>query len=587
MAESPDLTAKATAFLNTRNLEEVAKVLFPLFMDQETSEHQSSLALYEHCVATSPDSLTRKLLNVYLSSPSAIFRFRAIHLLSETISDLRNCNFRFSPPELNLIKPLLISCLWKKESKPSDIKILARIVSFVAHNNGGEWNELSDCILELANTDPRKACLVVLDLPLAYGRFITRFAKPILEKTETMLLGGGERDWSLALQTAIKIAVQVSDSETDVERIVLKPAEETVKKEFLQKGIEDLKKFLARDGIVCRYNDDQRFFVGWLVFKIAVCCYQTIEQSKRVTSEVLRVLKKPRKYEKDVGFASDWWDYLTELSPVDVLRVYALKNIGGESKELAIKRLNFVLFEHTSEKVKIEVQVMRQLQGNLILRLKEEGVSENMFRVLGEVVFHVANEMLSSEEDKWFDLWSYIGSECKTEFKKAVYVFQCLTMWLEDKEFVIPAVDNLLPEITRRLKHPLVDESCWALAFVGAFCAMIHLVEMSDRVETVKEVLCIMVGSVRELVGRRMEVGFVRRGFRDVESVVKKELKWYSASEYRFVKGLLRRLYEIKGMEMESKIVLWRINKIVERGVKDVVKEYPKGWLDWLKKPEA
>ena len=91
-----------------------------------------------------------------------------------------------------------------------------------------------------------------------------------------------------------------------------------------------------------------------------------------------------------------------------------------------------------------------------------------------------------------------------------------------------------------------------------------------------------MIDSIRELVEREMEVGIVRRAFRDVETIVKKQLEWYSTSQYRFVKGLLWRLYAIKGMKWGSKMVLWRINFIVERGVKEEEKQLPETEFDWL-----
>lgn len=76
-------------------------------------------------------------------------------------------------------------------------------------------------------------------------------------------------------------------------------------------------------------------------------------------------------------------------------------------------------------------------------------------------------------EDPWFDLWDYIASE--SEFDKAVYIFQCLTMRFNIglESFVVPAVSKFLPEISSRLNPPravLVDNSRWALAFTGGFC---------------------------------------------------------------------------------------------------------------------
>jgi len=167
--------------------------------------------------------------------------------------------------------------------------------------------------------------------------------------------------------------------------------------------------------------------------------------------------------------------------------------------------------------VKIELSEMRELQTLLISCLTQERISGSMFRVLGKVVNHVVCEMFKHQDIAWDGLRDYIVSQSKTKFHRAVYIFQCLTTPLEDDEFVIHVMENLLPEIRIRLNPPrdlLVDNSCWVLAFTGAFCA-------------------------------------------------------------------------IKGMKWESKIVLWRINVIVERGVNEKVKELPKDKFDWLNLPEA
>ncbi|VYS51883.1 unnamed protein product [Arabidopsis thaliana] len=102
-------------------------------------------------------------------------------------------------------------------------------------------------------------------------------------------------------------------------------------------------------------------------------------------------------------------------------------------------------------------------------------------------------------------------------------------MALIDDDFVIPVMENLFLEITTRLDPPR-DNSSWVLAFM----------EMSSKAESVAHK---MIDSIRELVEREMEVGLVRRGFRDVETT--------------------------------GTIVLWSINVIVERGVKQVEKELP------------
>ncbi|KAL1197144.1 hypothetical protein V5N11_002023 [Cardamine amara subsp. amara] len=212
-----------------------------------------------------------------------------------------------------------------------------------------------------------------------------------------------------------------------------------------------------------------------------------------------------------------------------------------------------------------------------------------MFKVLGEVVNHVAYEMLVYQREKWDDLRDYTVSQSKIEFQRAVYIFQCLTMPLPVDDFVIPVLDNLLPEIITRLNPPreyLVDNICWVLAFTGAFCAAINLIETPSHAESVNEITNKMIDSVRELVERKMEVGLVRRAFRDLEIIVKKQMEWYNKSEYKFLKCLLWRLYPIQDMKWESKIVLWRINVIVERGVEEEAKKRPSDEFDWQNQDE-
>ncbi|CAH2078969.1 unnamed protein product [Thlaspi arvense] len=581
MAESWNLMSKAKDFLMTKTSnEEVAKAISPLFMHQETREHQAALALYECCVANFAGFLTLKLLKAYRNSPDGIFRFRTIHLLSEAIAQSRNRNFRFPLSVLRLAKPLLISCLKMQETKQSDIKILHRVVSFVAYNvallDDGGWDELNDFILSLASTQTLNAFSVFVDLPAVYGKLIsTEAMQSVLDKAKVVLLNpekGKAGDWILALETHLKIGVQRSGFTTKVRDNVVRSARKVVAmgmEEFLERALEDLTKFLARDASLCRYSKEQLNFVEELAFQIAAC-YQSEDDSQEVASDMRRVVKKPNKYsdEQGTGFERDWCDYLTNLSSLEILRVFATADLGETSRELAIRQLNHLLSNHTTKKVEIEITTMRQLQPLLISCLQEEGLSDSMFKVLGEVVFHVANEMLSYQEDKWFHLWEYIGSQCKTKFQRAVYVFQCLTMKLGDGDFFIPViVEKLLPEIVTRLNPPgelLVDNSCWVMAFVGAFCVANHLVEVSSHADSVEEITLKMVDSVRELVERGMEVGIVMRAFRDVESIFKKQSKWYSTSNYKFVKALLLRLCEINDMKMESRMVLWRINSTVD-----------------------
>ncbi|CAA7032497.1 unnamed protein product [Microthlaspi erraticum] len=74
-----------------------------------------------------------------------------------------------------------------------------------------------------------------------------------------------------------------------------------------------------------------------------------------------------------------------------------------------------------------------------------------------------------------------LGAHIKEAAKKIHRLIKssnmCLTMWLEGDEFVIPVMKSLLPDIFKRLnpsRELLVDNSCWVLTFVGAFCAIIH-----------------------------------------------------------------------------------------------------------------
>lgn len=223
-------------------------------------------------------------------------------------------------------------------------------------------------------------------------------------------------------------------------------------------------------------------------------------------------------------------------------------------RETALRRLHDLLCDHTSGKWGLDVSEFEKLQPMLISCLKEEAMPENTFEILGKVVYHVAMETFGFGEDPWFDLWDYIASE--SEFHKAVYIFQCLTMRFDDDKqgFVVPDVSRFLLEISSRLNPPravLVDDhGRWVLAFAGGFCVVIRLVNEASHAGFVEEITLKMIGSVKVLVERRMEVGLVRRAFRVLERIVEEQWDWYEAREYRLVKGLLRRLYEIKGMKM-------------------------------------
>ncbi|ESQ47346.1 hypothetical protein EUTSA_v10027691mg [Eutrema salsugineum] len=590
MAESSGFMRQSREILKTPTHDGLENVLNRLTLPQETTEFKTAFALYNFCAAKFPNCLTLKLLNLYRSSSSAIVRSQSIHLLSETLAEFRNRRIELNLIGLDEIKPVLISCLTMRGTKESDMKFLGRIVSLVAYDvlmldNGG-WDELSDCILELAISEPLKAFHVFIDLPPVYGRFIYRFMQSLLEKAKIVLLNPEEDrvgDWCLALKTVVKMGIQLMDSELrfDLVKVLLsvlvRSASELVEKgmeQFLLRALQDLARFLSRDMSFCNYNKEQRDFVSAFMFKIRELGTRTKEAAKIIHRMIKSSNNQPQ--QRRPVSEREWFDCLKTLSPLQILRILASNILEERSRFLAIRRLNVMLDDHTSRKEEIDVPVIRELQPLIISCLWREGISESDFRVFGGVVYHVAYEMMNFEFEVWYELRDYIVSKSKTEFERAVYIFQCLIMWLEKEHFVIPVMKSLLPEISRRLNPPrelLVDNSCWVLTFVGAFCAAIHVVDIRSYAESVNVIADKMVDSVNELVERGMEVGIVRRAFRDVESIVKKQNEWFGMSEYRFVKGLLRRLCVIEGMKMESRMVLWRTNVYVERGMSKLEKE--------------
>uniref|UniRef100_M4EH52 DUF577 domain-containing protein n=1 Tax=Brassica campestris TaxID=3711 RepID=M4EH52_BRACM len=406
--------------------------------------------------------------------------------------------------------------------------------------------------------------------------------------------------------------------------------------EFLIRGLADLEMFLSRDKKLYNYNKEQCDFVSCFLYKIkdlgpltkqatgkihrlvkstpslvvqkqqghAACSerewldrlnnlqplemlriFASTDVEERIsrdlgpltneaTERIHRMVKSTPSRVHGACSEGEWFDRLNNLPPLEILRIFASTDVEERFRDMAIRRLNVLLSDYVSrEEESTDASLLRELQPLLISCLWEkEGITESMFRVLGEVVYHVAFEMMTSHVELWDDLGYYITSHIETDFQRAVYVFQCLTMWLHE-EFIDPIVEHLLPEINKRLNPPsdvLVDSSCcWVLAFLGAFCAISQLVAMKDYAETVMEMADKMVDSVRELVERKLEVGFVRRAFRDFEIIVKKQMEWFRMNEYKLTKSLLLRLYVIKGMTMDSKMVLWRINVFVERGMAD------------------
>ncbi|CAH8385678.1 unnamed protein product [Eruca vesicaria subsp. sativa] len=581
MAEPPpNLMLKTRDILATSSHEGLESLLCQLRTSQETA-----LALFNFITNEFANSLTLKLLQMYQSSSNGVLRAHLIFLLFETLNDYKRRGFELSLVALNEIKPLLISCLRMQEP---DLITLRQIVSFIAYdvvildNNG--WDELSECIFEISSTDPLKALHIFVDLPLMYEKFLYNCGGMIAEKAEKVLLVPYQdrvQDWSLGLQAVVKLGIQHLDSDMRFDMVkrllilLVKAASDLVEKgmeEFLVRGLADLGKFLARDKKACNYNKEQCDFVSVFLLKIRDLGPLTMEATGKIHHLVNSsppLVQQPLQVHGAVS-EGEWLDRLNKLQPVEMLRVFASTDVEERFRELAIRQLNLLLSDRLSRQQATDVSVLRELQKLLISCLWErEGISESMFKVLGEVVYYVAFEMMISYLEIWDDLCFYITSNSKTEFERAVYIFQCLTIWLP-MEFMDPIVEPLLPEINKRLNPPrevLVDNSCWVLAFVGAFCAIIQLIRMEIYAETVMEMADKMVDSVRDLVERKMEVGLVRRAFRDLEIIVKKQKEWFSEQEFKLTKSLLQRLEVIKGITMESKLVLWRI----KRGMADHV----------------
>ncbi|CAE6201735.1 unnamed protein product [Arabidopsis arenosa] len=614
----PNLSMKAREILATPSHEGLTMIIDQLFTRKQSEEYKAARTLYDFFVSNFPNCLTLKLLKIYLHSSDEVVRLRSICYLSETLPGLRNHKFQLSLIALHEIKPILISCLTRQNPRKCDTTFLRVIVSFVAENvmvsYNGRWEELSEYILLLVNQDSIRAFNYFIELPSLYGDFINRFLEKLREEVFKVLLHpekDKEEDWVLALTSAVKMGIEISDSETkfDLRREILHNVMKSaidvmwmgMEREFLIRGLQYLDKYLAKEAKLCKWSSKQCGFVAAFAYGIAGVGTNTKEEAKKIFVMVTNMdkyvpnpaftLELFRVDNQDLGVESDreLYYYFWQRTPMEVLSFFATSGSDYRSREIAIKRLYDSLCDHTSSLFEIDVAEIRDLQPLLITCLKEEGMPENIYKILGKVVFHVAQETFTYEKDPWFDLWDYIGSESKAEFKKAVYIFQCLTMRLEFKDIVVPAITNLLPEIHRNLTPPkelLVDNSSWVLAFTGAYCSAIHLLGITSYAGYVKEIAHKMIDSVRELVERGMEVGLVRRAFRDLESIVEKQWDWYMACEYRFLKGLLWRLYAIKGMKMESKYVLWRINVNIERSVDKNLKVHPKSEFDWLNQPE-
>lgn len=257
-----------------------------------------------------------------------------------------------------------------------------------------------------------------------------------------------------------------------------------------------------------------------------------------------------------------------------LIKVYSSKEppVTNEIRESAIRFLYVII---SIEEAYLDLEVVRQLSPILITCLEEQAIPETSFKILSKLVNRIAYERFTVHEATWHDLREFISSRADTDFAKSAFVFKSLTMPLDGEEFVIPLMENLLPAILKRLSEE--SSSQWGLAFVSGFCVVVHLLE-TTRVDLVKNLVYEMLRSVK----RGMELGFLWKALREVETVVVKQLGWYCTTEFRFVLGLIRKINEINGEE-RTKNVLQRIKMVVEKKMIQSVEEIDIGDdEDWL-----
>lgn len=260
-----------------------------------------------------------------------------------------------------------------------------------------------------------------------------------------------------------------------------------------------------------------------------------------------------------------------------LIRVYSSRDprFPHDIREKAIKFLYLLLSEQ--EEASLNLIIVEELSPLLITCLAEQVNSDTSFKILSKIVNRIASEIFTVHEATWNDLRDYISSRAETEFAKSVFVFKSLSMPLDGEEFVVPVMENLLPAIMKRLGDE--EESELGLAFVGGFCAAIHLLE-TTRVDLVED----LVYEMLESVNRGKELGFLEKALREVEMIVVKQLGWYCTTEFRFVSGLIRRIAAFSGGGITEETVLKRIKMIVEKKTLKSLEEIDNGDADWLNK---
>ncbi|VVA93733.1 unnamed protein product [Arabis nemorensis] len=303
-----------------------------------------------------------------------------------------------------------------EETEETHMKIFRKIVSFVAYNvvsldNDG-WDELSDCILSFVETEPLKAFHLFIELPRVYKRFIDRFKQRILVEGEKLLLLSHEEDvevWSLCLVTLLKMGVQILDSVTRSSlvnitvSVLAKSVKELVNKgmvEFVVKGLENLERFFLRDRDLYGYSKNQCLYVSAFMHQIRELGSKIKEVSTRINWFIRANINE--------DLDRVYFEHVNTLSLVQIVGIVASVDQEERLKDMAIRRLNFLLSDDNPKKAETDVPLMRKLQTLLVSWLTKEGISGSMFKIIGEVVYHVADEMMSSGREPWLGLRDYI-----------------------------------------------------------------------------------------------------------------------------------------------------------------------------------
>ncbi|XP_019057055.1 PREDICTED: uncharacterized protein LOC104805981 [Tarenaya hassleriana] len=626
-------------FLNPSG-KDAAALISTLLQLLESQKKQSANVFYLFCWEYLQNGLAEMIFNVYQCSIDAPEnRSKSISLLCALLTHFEENDVNLSRLAIRKIKPLLISSLSLPVPRDSDVEILSKITylvaldAFTSSNNG--WDELCVCIYWMAMDDLRKALYFFRDLPPVYEDFLFAMVERIFPEILTRLNQerGDAKDWSLALQTAFKMAMQLLESSRmdladNIQYAMVMWASKLVRQEkqqILQQGLEELRWIVEEYTKQYKYDANQHKFALGLASMMARMAGAGME-IKAVAREIYQILKSKKANMENKNalliaakkvLATEDLKLMQELisslfsSPenqqirprnellrriyrfcstrfpnclsLKLLRVYADPRFGEDVRRSSIECLNVLLSVNgKGTEPLLELVTLQELSPLLISCLEGHGIPENAFKTLALVTDRVAREIFVCHDIVWPSLGTFISSRIKPEFKKAVYIFQSLSMPLNEDEFVAPLMKNLLPPILKWLDPLMLNqENNWVLAFLGAFCSAIHMLG-TRRVDLVGNIVYEMLTSVTELVKRGMELGFVIRAFREMEMIMSKQSDWYCIDEYKFVSGLIRRMKGIEGMKHRTKAVLWRIQFVMEMTTVRSVKVRDNGVDDWL-----